>query len=258
MSFILGTVEDSTINMAAAYAAFANDGIFCPAKSIVSYEYANGSSPAVPETYLSESDSCKRVMSPYAASTVLKSLRANTIPGYINGAFGLDGQINGFDAVGKTGTNEHTNFTWAQVTKNHAMFMNIYDMDEVSRGAATWYRGYYRDGNFQAEAGSRVLASVLSATGESNIPLNYNATDRTMTPVPVEKKEFFTVPSVLGMSPAEALGVMDSYNINAHVSKEKKDASSGYQSGVIIEQDIEAGSQLPIGTKKEIILFESK
>lgn len=258
MSFVLGTVEDSTIDMAAAYAAFANDGIFCPAKSVVSYEYANGSSPAVPETYLPESDSCKRVMSPYAASTVLKSLRANTIPGYINGAFGTEGQINGFDAVGKTGTNEHTNFTWGQVTKNHSLFMNIYDMDEVSRGAATSYRGYYRDGNFQAEAGSRVLASVLSATGESNVPLNYNATDRTLTPVPVEKKEFFTVPSVLGMTPAQAVAVFESLEVKVRVSKDKKDASDGYPSGVIIEQNIEAGTELPVGTKKEIILFESK
>lgn len=259
MSFVLGTVENSTIDMAAAYATFANDGIFCPAKSIVSYEYANGSSPAVPETYLPESDSCKRAMSPYAASVVLKSLRANTVPGYVDGAFGLKGYIPGRDAVGKTGTNEHTNFAWGQVAKQHALFINIYDMDEVSRGAEyIWYRGYEQYNMVQADAGSRVLADVFAATGEPNIPLNYGATDMTITPVPIEKKEFFTVPSVLGMSPAEAVGVMESLDITVHVSKDKKTASSGYQSGVIVEQNIEAGTQLPIGTKKEIILFESK
>lgn len=258
LSFVLGSVENSPVNMAAAYAAFASEGTFCPATPVSSYEYDDGTRPAVPDTYDPELTACKKVMSPYAASTVLKSLRANTVPGDVGAAFGTMGYIPGYDAVGKTGTNETYNYAWAQVSPDYSLFMDVYDMTDYTVGVLgnTYYKGSIFSQNVAAYAGSDVMRDVLSGTPYSS--LNYNATDKNMEKLPVDKRDFFTVPSVAGVAPAEALATMETLGIPANVSKETRPAPAGYPSGVIVEQSLQAGTQLPVGTKKEIVLYVSE
>ena len=258
LSFVLGSVENSPINMAAAYATFANEGVFCPATPVASYEYADGTSPAIPDTYDPSKDSCRRVMSPHTASTVLQAMRANTYPGEVEGAFGTKAQIQGYDAVGKSGTNQNYNYAWAQVSKTHSIYMGIYDMDTVTRGVdGMVYRGQRQSINPASQAASDVLRAIVAGSGESNQPLDYDNADRSLQPVPVEKRDFFTIPSVVGMQPAEAVSTMESLGIVVHVSKETKPAPEGYPSGVVVEQSLTPGLQLPVGTKKEIVLYTS-
>jgi membrane peptidoglycan carboxypeptidase len=258
LSFVLGPVENSPINMAAAYATFANEGIFCPATPIESYSYTDGSVPAAPDTYNPESDSCKRVMSPYAASTVLKAMRANTYPGEVPGAFGNDARVPGYDVVGKSGTNQTYNFTQGHLGKNYSLFIDVYDMDKLTNGVYgnAAYKGTFGNLHMAGLEASDILKEILADT--PNAPLNFDSQDRTFTPVPVEKRNYFTIPSVLGMKPAEALSVMNSLGIPAHVSKETRPPAPNYPSGVIVEQTPEAGMQLPNGTKKEAILYVAK
>lgn len=257
LAYVLGSVENTPVAMAAAYATFANEGSFCPATPIASYAYNDGSRPAIPDTYDPQLDSCKRVMSPYAASTVLKSLRANTVPGDVGAAFGTMGYIPGYDAVGKTGTNEDYNYAWAQVSADYSLFMDVYDMTNYTDGVvgSTYYQGSRFSQNVAAYAGSDMMRDILSGTEAK--PLNYNSTDKKMEEIPVDKRDFFTVPSAMGMDPAEALSVMSNLGIPANVSKETRAAPDGYPSGVIVEQSLQAGTQLPVGTKKEIVLYIS-
>lgn len=258
LSFVLGAVENSPIDMAAAYATFANDGIFCPATPIESYSYSDGSVPAAPDSYKPESDSCKRVMSPYAASTVLKAMRANTYAGEVPGAFGNDARVPGYDVVGKSGTNETYNFTQGHLGKNYSLFIDVYDMDKLTRGVYgnAAYKGTFGNLHMAGLEAADILKEILAGT--PNARLNFDSNDRTFTPVEVEKRNYFTVPSVLGMKPAEALSVMNSLGIPAHVSKETRPATKGYPVGVVVEQTPEAGMELPNGTKKEAILYISK
>jgi membrane peptidoglycan carboxypeptidase len=258
LSFVLGPVENSPINMAAAYASFANDGVFCPATPIESYSYSDGSVPAVPDSYKPESDSCKRVMSPYAASTVLKAMRANTYAGEVPGAFGNDARVPGYDVVGKSGTNQTYNFTQGHLGKNYSLFIDVYDMDKLTNGVYgnALYKGSFGNLHMAGLEAADILKEILA--GSPNARLNFDSNDRTFAPVAVEKRDYFTVPSVLGMKPAEALSVMSSLGIPAHVSKETRPSANGYPTGVIVEQTPEAGMELPNGTKKEVILYVSK
>lgn len=257
LSFVIGSVENSPINMAAAYATFANGGVFCPATPVASYSYADGSTPSIPDNYDPASESCRRVMSPHTASVVLKAMRANTY-GEVPGAFGVDARIKGQDAVGKSGTNQTYNYEWGQVSKNYSLFSNVYDMDQVSRGVyrTVLYKGAYSLYNLAQLSGSEVLKTVL--TGKKNSPLDFNSTDLSLPPVPVSTREFFTVPSVLGMEPESALATLRATGIEANVLKVRKPASAQYPVGVIIEQSLEAGTSLPVGTKKTITITESR
>lgn len=260
LALVIGSVEHSNIDMAAAYGSFANGGIFCPATPVSSYAYIDGTTPAVSDTYNPAETSCRRVMSPHTASVVLKALRANTYPGFLGeGArnpFGLAGQIQGFDAVGKSGTNQNYNYTWAQVSKNHSMFVNIYDMDKLTNGIKNiYYKGSRVNKNIATEIGVDVLRSVFQATGENNEPLDYDNMDTTLEPAPVELRDYFTIPSVLGMTAGEAVATIQTLGIKVHVSKETREAPAGYPSNVVAEQSLEAGLELPVGTDKEIILY---
>lgn len=258
LSFVLGPVENSPIKMAAAYATFANEGIFCPATPVESYSYEDGSVPAVPDSYKPESDSCKRVMSPYAASTVLKAMRANTFPGEVPGAFGNASRVPGYDVVGKSGTNQTYNFTQGHLGKNYSLFIDVYDMDKLTNGVYgnAMYKGTFGNLQMAGLEAADIMKEILAGT--PNAPLNFDATDRNLAPVPLEKRDYFTVPSALGMKPSEALSTMSALGIPAHVSKETRPAPEGFPSGVIVDQTPQSGTELPAGTKKEIVLYVSK
>jgi len=256
LSAVLGSKENTPVDMAAAYASFANEGIFCPATPIESYEYQDGTSPAVPDTYNPALDACRSVMSPSSASGVLRALRANTY-GEVPGALGTTGRIAGYDAVGKTGTNERYNVTWAQVSKNYAIFIDIYDMTALTRG---FMGGYWRGGSLSSShdasiEASQMLSKVVGIENPKRESLDYNNSSKKLIDVPVDNREFFTVPSLSGMSPKQALATARSFGISAEVSKEKRPTPEYYESGVVVEQSLTAGTQLPVGTKKQLILY---
>jgi len=259
LSAVLGSKENTPIDMAAAYATFSNEGIFCPATPIESYEYQDGTSPAVPDTYNPAQDACRSVMSPSSASGVLRALRANTY-GEVPGALGTTGRIDGYDAVGKTGTNERYNVTWAQVSSNYAIFIDIYDMTALTRG---FMGGYWRGGSLSSShdasiEASQMLSKVVGIENPERKGLDYSNTSKKPIDVPVDNREFFTVPELSGMDPAQALATARSLGIKAEVSKETRPTPEYFEAGSVVEQSLTAGTQLPIGTKKELILYLGK
>ena len=259
LATVIGSKENSPIKMAAAYATFANDGVFCPPTPISGYTYKDGTSPAVPETYDPAVDACRSAMSPSSASGVLRAMKANTY-GEVPNASGVAGRIDGYDAVGKTGTNQNLNLSWAQVSENYATFIDVYDMDAPNRG--------FKGGAFQgrtlsgskdaAQASSSILAQIVAINNPPRQNLNYDSTDKKPIDVPVDRREFFTVPSLSGMSPEQALATARSLGIKAEVSKETRPTPEYFKSGVVVEQSLQAGTQLPIGSKKELIIYLGK
>lgn len=257
MSYVLGATGNSPIDMSAAFATFANEGVYCKPTSIKDYTYADGTTPVVPDNYDPAQDACKAVMTPYTASTVLEAMRGATNPGVVNNAFNTKANIPGYDAVGKSGTNQTYNFTWAQVSKKYSIYTNVTDMEKPSRGV---YKNIYYAGAYSVNpaesTGSTILRKVLAGT--KNVKLDYNNRSRDYKEVPVEQRDFFTVPSVLGMEPGEALSTIRSTGVTAHISKDKMEASPEMPSGVVVQQSVEAGTKLAVGTKKEVILYISE
>lgn len=256
LSAVLGSKENTPVDMAAAYATFGNEGVFCPATPIESYEYQNGTSPAVPDTYNPALDACRSVMSPSSAAGVLRALRANTY-GEVPDALGVNGRIAGYDAVGKTGTNEKLNVTWAQVSKNYAIFTDIYDMEAPVRG---FVGGYWRGGTISSSQdasieSSQLLAKVVGIENPKRSNLDYNNASKTPIDVPVDRREFFTIPSLAGMSPKQALSTARSLGIEAEISKETRPTPEYFKSGVVVDQSLKAGTQLPMGSKKQLLIY---
>lgn len=258
LSYTLGTTENSAVSMAGAFATFSNGGVYCPPTPIADYEYADGTSPVIPDTYDPAVDSCRRVLSPNSASVVLKAMRAN-ISGEIEDAFGVDFNTKGYDTAAKSGTNELLNSAWVHLSGNYSLFANLFDPDTLTDGIDyIKYRGYSSRWYDHASglSGKNIMTKVLDLNGY--VKPDYNNQDRSLVEVPIDKRDYFTIPSTIGMTPAEALSTMESLGIKAHVSKELANPPVGYSSGVVVEQSLRSGTQLPIGSKKEIVLTISK
>lgn len=259
LSFVLGVTENSPIDMAAAFAAFSNQGVYCPPTPVKNYAYDDGSEPVVPETYDPTLTSCRSVMSPHTASEVLQAMRANTYNGYVDGAFGTDANISGYDAVGKSGTNEQYNLVWGQVSNDYSIFTNIYDMDKVTNGITNfWWRGQNAPLNVAGISSSSYLLDVVNATNPERTSLDYNNKDTKHVEVVVDDREFFNMPSFMGMTPENALAAAEQLGIEVHVHKDLVEAPEGYQSGVIVQQSISPGEKLAVGTQQELILYVSE
>lgn len=254
LSYTLGSVENSPVNLAAAFATFANKGVYCPPTPVQAMNYTDGSNVAVPDDYDPSVDACRAVMSEKNAGIVLGALRSN-IDGSIPKSFGHKSEIDGYDTAGKSGTNENLNSTWAYLSSYYSIFTNVYDFVTPSRGIDVvhfkgedqpWYN------NSAQAAGTDMLRLLLN--GKKNIPMQYNGPDEWI-PTTVDTSAFFVLPSFVGLNPDEAVNAAQNLGITVHVSKDTVKTPSGYPTGVIVKQSIPEGQKLSKGTQKQLILY---
>lgn len=101
-SMVLGAIEVTPLDMAAAYATFANDGVYCSPVAIERVTDADGNDLPVPETQ------CERAIDPESAAGVNHALQqVNT-----RGATGAAAALPGRPSAGKTGTANRYTFAW--------------------------------------------------------------------------------------------------------------------------------------------------
>jgi membrane peptidoglycan carboxypeptidase len=100
-SLTLGSNGISPLNMASAYAAFANRGKYCTPTAIESISTADGKSLAVPKT------NCSKAMSERTADTINNLLR-----GVIDSGTGQSAGLSSRDNAGKTGTTDGRKNAW--------------------------------------------------------------------------------------------------------------------------------------------------
>jgi membrane peptidoglycan carboxypeptidase len=100
-SFVLGANEVVPVDMAGAYAAFANDGVWCKPNPVQSIKTLSGDS-----VYKLEPQ-CRRVLTSYVADTIVKLLHGPVSGGgtFPNAGFGRD-------IAGKTGTTDSSSSVW--------------------------------------------------------------------------------------------------------------------------------------------------
>ncbi len=99
-SFTLGVPSVSPLEMAGAYATFANRGVHCDSKPVTEILNSEG------KVFKKYKSTCKRVMSEYTADTVSDILR-----GVMEGGFGSALQM-GKPSAGKTGTIQDNKAVW--------------------------------------------------------------------------------------------------------------------------------------------------
>jgi membrane peptidoglycan carboxypeptidase len=100
-SFTLGVNEMSPLKMAAAYAAFANRGIYCTPVAIQSVTDAGGKHLAVPST------KCTRAMTVKTADTINTMLM-----GVVDDGTGQSAALPDRETAGKTGTTDNRYAAW--------------------------------------------------------------------------------------------------------------------------------------------------
>ena len=256
LSYTLGPVAERPTDYAAAFATFANGGVFCPATPVKTIVMNNGQKMSPADGYDPRKNGCRRAMSPKTASKVLTAMRAN-ISGEIPNAFGVDQNIPGTAA--KSGTNQLFNSTWVHVSGNHVLFGNMYDMDKLVNGIETvWWRQKPMNWSKHAMAFTvrDMLAEISQLPGDELTPLDFNSRDAVGDPVDVKIDGMVQVPSVIGMQPREALSVLRSAGIKAEMSKQKvnKKPDRHYPDGVILSQSIAPGSIISVSGKTVVIL----
>lgn len=258
LSYGIGTESNSPIAMAAAFSAFVNGGVYCPPTPVKSLTYSDGREPRYPDSYDPSADACRRVMSPAAASVVLKALRAN-VSGEVPKAFGLRSAVKGHDTGGKSGTNESFNSAWVHVAATRVLFTDVYDKDNTARGvnnALFKGRSTPMNKNTAQTTGGELMALLLRGT--RNVPLNYTSTDTSFEVLRANLESFLTVPSLLGKTPEVAVRELTNMGIMPRVLKMPEDAPTGYPSGVVVKQSIAPGERLARGTEKEVVLTVSR
>lgn len=257
LSYALGATEEDPVSVAAAYATFANSGVYCPPTFIDSVTRSTDDKPVAPANgYDPNEDSCRRAMSPATASVVLKALRAN-VSGEIRGAFGTRHNVGSYPSGAKSGTNQLYNLAWAHVTKNQVVFTDVYNMDKLTKGIEyVRFRGYSTNWikNSAANHGAEIMNKLVANRGAGK--LDFNSKDTVGNRVQVSDEGYIFVPSVIGMKPAEAVKTLEDAGMTARVELELVEGDNKIPSGVIVEQSVKPGQRLSTGV--EIILKESK
>ncbi|MEU4268123.1 transglycosylase domain-containing protein [Streptomyces sp. NPDC026092] len=100
-SITLGAIESTPLDMAAAYATFANRGTYCTPIAIESIKTANGEQLKVPQT------ECSRAMSERTADTINQMLK-----GVVEDGTGTKAGLSDRDNAGKTGTTNDRKDAW--------------------------------------------------------------------------------------------------------------------------------------------------
>jgi len=166
-SLTLGTNEVSPLNVATAYAAFANRGVYCTPTAITAVTDAAGKSMPVPKSL------CSRAMSTTTADTLNTMLL-----GVVDDGTGEAANLDGRETAGKTGTTDSRFAAWfAGYTPNMA--------------AAVWMGG--TKGNVEMAnitIGGKYYDKVYGATGPA--PIWKDSVTAALAGTPVEK--FVTVP----------------------------------------------------------------
>lgn len=264
-SFTLGVTDNSPIQMAAAYATFNNKGVYCPASPVESMKRTDGKPINDDDDYDPSVHDCKAVMSPYAASVVLKAQNAN-INGNISGRFGENAAIAGHMTVGKSGTtNDYANLSWTQTAAQFTVFSNAYD----PRGNFAYPMTYFTWRGMSS--GPLANPSMITTRdfirdalqGQPNINLDLNNQQRELEKVTSNARDMITVPSVIGMSPDQALQVLEQNGIKGAVLKktgtnDEVKNNAMYANSTVIKQSITAGSKIAVGSNKTVELTVSE
>ncbi|CAG6394833.1 penicillin-binding protein [Streptomyces cocklensis] len=157
-SLTLGTNEVSPLTVAAAYAAFANRGVYCTPIAIESATGPNGKKMTVPKSR------CSQAMSQSTADTLNSMLK-----GVVDDGTGINADLPGRDTAGKTGTTDSRLDAWfAGYTPNLASAVWLGDPFGAGKGGKRLSMDSKENGA-PIKIGPRTYDKVEGATGPAPI-----------------------------------------------------------------------------------------
>lgn len=218
---VLGSANIPPIDIAAAYATVANNGVYCTPKAIDRITDANGNEVPLPPS------SCTQVLEPNVAATA-----AYTLQGVMtNGSGTASNPYDGTPMLGKTGTHELKQ-TW-MVGSSSKVATAVWVGN--SEGYAEVNRSGFRYQYTRHAIAKPILRAANALYGGDAFP----APDSNLT-----KTVLYDLPSVIGLSVAEATKVLEDAGFEVTVG-EPVDSTEG--EGIVAQQD-PAGGKTAGGT----------
>lgn len=235
-SFTLGVASVSPLEMAEAYATFANRGVHCAAQPVTEILNNRGK---VFKTY---DNDCSRVMSQYTADTVNDILRGVMEPGGFGQNLGV-----GVASAGKTGTIQNNAAVWfSGYTADIATAAVIGGAN--SNGVPVSLNFQTVGGNYigSRASGSGVAGPMWQAATAGVVPfLDGGDFTRPGAPPAGSQAEAGAVPSTVGMSTDQAVSTLQAAGFNAVVGPA---IDSRQAAGIVAGQNPDGGTNAPAGS----------
>lgn len=214
---VLGDAAVAPIDMAAAYAAIASNGILCEPKAIDKVVDSEGTEQPLPGT------TCERVMSEAVASTA-----AYTLQGVMNGTGVGARTFDGVPIFGKTGIHEYFH-TWMDGASTEVA--TVVWVGNV-KGFEKLY-GHYENGWQLSRIRNSIWPEMQRAANAKYGGDRFPEPDAALT-----KRTYVTLPSVIGMTVDEAVRTLDNAGFDVNVGDEVDGSETR---GTVIQQDPGAG-----------------
>lgn len=231
-SATLGTQNASPLTMASVMQTFANEGVHCEPRSILSITDADGNDIEVPE------EDCRQVISSELAGGVTHAMKEVMTTGS-----GRTNQLSGRESAGKTGTsqkNAHTWFAGFTPELTSVVWLGHPDRDVPQQGIRLNgnYYSYVYGSTLALPTWKRYMDRALDGVPASRLP---SASGTMLNGIQMP------VPNVLGMKEREAqLEINDAgfrYN-----KAETAIYSSEYSPGEIVDQSPSPDSRVSAGS----------
>lgn len=212
---VLGSKSVAPLQMAGAYAAVANNGIFCEPKAIDRVVGSDGQDRDIPVT------TCTQVLTPEVAATAAFALR-----GVMEGGTGAGARPNdGIQVIGKTGTaeKEHTMLIESSTKVTTAVWVgNIDGRENLSR---------FRNGNGTPLNNIRygLAKAIQSAANAVYGGDRFPAPDSKLT-----KQVMADVPNVVGQTIEQATATLEAAGFTVAVGNP---VDSDQPTNIIVAQD---------------------
>lgn len=162
-SLTLGTNEVSPLNVAAAYAAFANRGTYCTPIAIASVTNSTGKKMKVPKSL------CSQAMSQQTADTINTMLK-----GVVDDGTGEAANLDGRETAGKTGTTDDRWAAWfAGYTPNMAAAVWMGDPKHVKQMKKVTIGGKYYRLVYGADGPAPIWKDAVTASLEGKPALDF-------------------------------------------------------------------------------------
>ena len=212
---VLGSKSVAPLQMAGAYAAVANKGIFCEPRAIDKIVAQDGSEIEPPKT------TCNQVLSPEVAATAAYALR-----GVMEGGTGSSANpYDGTPVFGKTGTaeKEHTMLVESSTAVTTAVWVGNID----GRKPLNQYRN--NQGTRLGDIRYGLAKDIQRAANAV-----YPGTDFPRPDDKLTKQVMSEVPNVVGKSVEEATSILEGAGFSAVVGAE---VDSDQPVGIVVAQD---------------------
>ena len=239
-SFVLGSNEISTLDLATAYATFAARGLRCDPRVVESITHRVGVSDRdVPFT---AGEACQQVIEPRVADTVSAVLQGVLGPSGTGGAARI-----GRPAAGKTGTAQgFSTASFAGYIPQLAAAVTLADPRGPTRyplrnvlGSPVVYGG-----GFPAQIWSKTMARIIDGHDLAVMPLP--AADQTMAQIPMKR-----LPDVVGLAQTVAEDTLHAEGFRSRIQQ----VPSLDQTSVVVGMSPSANDEVPLGT--EVVLWVS-